>query len=146
MPSDSGGLESNSPQDWPHKVSHMANTSLKGLRVLVVEDEYFLAKDLEKALIAAGADVVGPIPDLVNALQQTVESAFDVAIIDINLRGSHAYAIGEILQRRGIPFVFATGYTASSIPKRFCQITRWEKPYDMGAMLADVARLCSGSE
>ena len=42
--------------------------SLEGRRVLVVEDEFFLADDLVRALKRHGAEVVGPVPSLDRAL------------------------------------------------------------------------------
>jgi len=47
-------------------------------RVLIVEDEYFLANDLAKALSASGAQVVGPIADLEEAVAQVGQGGFDV--------------------------------------------------------------------
>jgi DNA-binding NtrC family response regulator len=91
---------------------------------------------------AAGADVVGPIPNIADAVEQAAEGAFDVAVIDINLCGFASFVIAEQLQDRGVPFLFATGYSDVSIPARFRNVTRWEKPYLMDRLLADVARLC----
>jgi DNA-binding NtrC family response regulator len=132
-----------SPKERPREgPSATAGISLKGCRVLVIEDEYFLAKDLENSLSAAGAGVVGPIPNIADAVEQAAQGAFDVAVIDINLRGFASFVIAEQLQDRGVPFLFATGYSDVSIPARFRNVTRWEKPYLMDRLLADIARLC----
>ena len=80
-------------------------------RVLIVEDEYYLAADLELALKAQGAGVVGPICDLPDALSAVAKGGFDAAVIDVNLHGEFAYNVADALKRRGIPFVFATGYS-----------------------------------
>jgi len=66
---------------------------LNRCRVLVVEDEYLLAYDLEKALRDHGADVVGPIANLSEALSQVRRDGFDVAAIDINLHGQRGARI-----------------------------------------------------
>ena len=116
--------------------------SLAGCRVLVLEDEYFLASDLKDALIALGADVIGPIPDLDAACEQVAAGGFDVAIIDINLHDHETYRVADELQRAGIPFLFATGYSEKVIPDRFRDAVRWEKPYDLGKLVRDVGRLC----
>jgi CheY-like chemotaxis protein len=114
---------------------------LRGCRVLVVEDEFFLALDLESELRARGADVVGLIGDLPQAKRCVEQLTFDVAVININLRGEDAYPVADELARRQIPFVFATGYIASAIPTRFQDVSHWEKPFAMQEFSKDIARL-----
>ena len=82
---------------------------LKGCRVLIVEDEYFLANDLEKALQAHGAVVVGPFGDFEETRDQVGRDGFDVAILDVNLHDAMAYPIADELMLRDIPFAFYTG-------------------------------------
>jgi len=55
-------------------------------RVLIVEDEYFLADDLKKALQSEGAEIIGPISELPEAIIQIDQDRFDAAVIDINLQ------------------------------------------------------------
>lgn len=75
---------------------------LKGCRVLVVEDEFFQAKDLARTLSEAGAVPVGPVPsfrDAVEALDRN--DVIDAAVLDINLRGQIAYEVADVLANRG---------------------------------------------
>ena len=116
--------------------------SLAGCRVLVLEDEYLLASDLMDALIAIGAEVIGPISQLDRAQDQLAAGGFDVAVVDINLRGNETYPIADQLQRAGVPFLFATGYSEKLIPIRFRDVTRWEKPYDVSGLVEDLRELC----
>jgi CheY-like chemotaxis protein len=88
-------------------------------------------------------ELIGPIPDLDSARDQVAEGGFDVAVIDINLRGEDAYSIADELQRSDIPFVFATGYSQEIIPARFRNVIRWEKPYEVSALVEHVERLCN---
>jgi DNA-binding NtrC family response regulator len=111
-------------------------------RVLIVEDEWFLASDLQTALNSFGADVIGLVGDLDDARAQIAGGGFDVGVIDINLRGHHAFCIADELQRQGIPFVFATGYSAEVIPIRFANVARWEKPFDPHSLAQSVMQLC----
>ena len=113
-----------------------------GCRVLIVEDEYFVAQDLEQELKSIGATIVGPIADLSGAKDQISRNGFDVAIIDINLDGELAFPLADELMRQRIPFVFATGYGADIIPARFRGVMRWEKPFEMSKAITDMARLC----
>ncbi|MGU3362955.1 response regulator [Methylobacterium sp. M6A4_1b] len=88
----------------------MPEGHLSGRRVLVVEDEYFLADELDQALEEAGATVLGPAPS-VRAALDLLESgpAPDVATVDVNLGGEMAYPVAEALLARGVPFLFTTG-------------------------------------
>jgi CheY-like chemotaxis protein len=104
---------------------------LRGRRVLVVEDEYFIADDVAAELAALGADVVGPVPDLARAMAFVASSEpIDLAVLDINLQGEAVYPVADALMTRQVPFVFATGYGPSLIPDRYGDVQRWEKPYD----------------
>ncbi len=110
----------------------MALQDLKGCRVLLVEDEYYIAEDLGQRLTAHGAVLLGPVPTLEKALVMVEsEGRIDAAVVDVNLRGKSAIPLAEVLEGRGIPFVFATGYAASMLPVRYQHIPRWEKPYHL---------------
>jgi DNA-binding NtrC family response regulator len=114
---------------------------LAGCRVLIVEDEWFLASDLETLLKSVGADVAALVGDLDDARAQVASGGFDVGIIDINLRGSHAFCLADELQRQGTPFMFFTGYGADIIPARFANVIRVEKPFDLQALGRHVLHL-----
>lgn len=109
------------------------------IRILVVEDEYFVAADLAQALAAAGTAVIGPVSteDEALALLDAGER-IDGAVLDINLRGEMVYPLADALRERGVPFVFATGYGASILPIRFRGVPRWEKPFDYRALAQSI--------
>jgi CheY-like chemotaxis protein len=115
---------------------------VRGCRVLVVEDEYFIADDLKSVLEARGAYVVGPVGDLAEAIACVERNGFDVAILDINLRDEEAYVVADELVRQKIPFIFATGYAADAIPARFKNVIRLEKPYEGDKVAEAVGLLC----
>jgi CheY-like chemotaxis protein len=103
--------------------------SLAGRRLLVVEDEYFLADDLAKALRAEGAEVIGPASNVDAALDPLDETeGLDGAVVDINLQGEKAYPVADALIERAIPFMFATGYDQATIPARYGDVPRCQKP------------------
>lgn len=114
--------------------------ALRGRRLLVVEDEYMIAADLARILEDRGVDVIGPAGSIEDALELLVaDDRIDGAVLDLNLRGEHAYAIADALRERKVPFIFATGYDAWSIPEAYAQVPRLEKPVDPRAL----ARLLS---
>ncbi len=104
-------------------------------RVLVVEDEYFLADDLVGMLRDTGLDVVGPVGTLDDALRLVDEEQIDCAILDVNLRGQMAFPVADRLGEAGIPFVFATGYSRAAIPDRFRDVPHMEKPFQPARLL-----------
>ena len=104
------------------------NAALEGRRVLLVEDEYYIADDLRKALSEAGADVVGPCPTLLKALDAMDTQSFDCAVIDLNLHGESALPIADRLLDEGTPFAIATGYGSDSVPEHLKDVPRIEKP------------------
>jgi DNA-binding NtrC family response regulator len=114
---------------------------LAGCRVFVVEDEYFQASDLQRALTSLGADLIALAGDLDDARAQIKRGGFDIGILDIGLRGDKAFGLAEELQGQGIPFLFATGYGPEEIPAQFADVTRWEKPFDPNAVARDVLQL-----
>lgn len=116
--------------------------ALDGCRVLVLEDEYFLADDLANGLSALGAKIVGPISDLRTAQDQVSHGDFDVAVMDVKLRDEFVWSIADNLVKENIPFVFVTGYSASALPARFRSTKRWEKPCDISSLSETIRFLC----
>ncbi len=125
--------------------SAAADGTLAHRRVLIVEDEYFLADDLAHALRNLGAEIVGPVPtgEKAMALLQTVP--IDVAVLDINLRGQSVFPLADALRERSIPFVFATGYDEASVPPPYRDVPRWEKPFDPNELAKALPRFMSSS-
>lgn len=107
---------------------------LLGLRVLVVEDDYFLALELSTALRSAGADVIGPARDPESALAAIGCEHIDCGVLDINLQGRMGFQAALELRARGIPAIFATGYDRSTIPAELADLPHLEKPVDLAAL------------
>jgi CheY-like chemotaxis protein len=107
----------------------MRDDLLAGRRVLIVEDEYFLAEDLRAALIDVGVEVIGPAPSVEEALALIVAAPMiDAAVLDVNLRGDLVFPVADALHARAVPFVFASGYDRGSIPTRFADVPNVRKP------------------
>ncbi|ARO33746.1 response regulator protein (plasmid) [Rhizobium sp. NXC14] len=102
--------------------------------VLIVEDDYTLASELASKLSQAGINVVGPAPNVEQALKYIEDSKIEVAILDINLGGAMVFPVADELSRRNIPFFFATGYSRDVVPPRFADRIFVEKPLDTSAI------------
>lgn len=115
---------------------------LAGRRILVVEDEFFVAEDLSDMLRTAGAEVVGPVSTLPAALQLVECNASpDAAILDINLCGQPVYPLTQELGRRCVPMMFLTGYAPESIPREFAGVLVCEKPLGNAEIVEKVVRI-----
>jgi CheY-like chemotaxis protein len=104
--------------------------SLAGSRILVVEDECVIVMDMIETFQAKGAEVIGPAASVAAALELAATQKIDGAVLDLNLRGEMAYPVADLLQARGVPFIFATGYGDDAIPKRYAKVRRCQKPVD----------------
>lgn len=112
-------------------------SSLRGRRVLVVEDEYSMAEDLRHKLEGQGAVVLGPVPAVAEALDLLSQKpAPDFAILDVNLQGETVYPVVDGLRAQGIPCIFATGYDLQAIPPAYANVPRAEKPVEIRQLQA----------
>jgi DNA-binding response OmpR family regulator len=111
---------------------------LEGYRVLVVEDDYFVAQDLCSMLRARGASVVGPARNISVGRELANAHRPDCALLDINLHGEYAFDLAEELQMRGVRTVFTTGYDTSFIPPRLRHTACLQKPVDANALVQSI--------
>lgn len=115
---------------------------LTGRRILVVEDEYFLADDIGNALRALGAEIAGPVGHIEDAVAMMHNGGvLDAAVLDVNIRAEPIFPVARELKARQVPFVFTTGYDKLNIETEFQDVPLWNKPIDIGAMAQDLARL-----
>ena len=114
---------------------------LWGARVLVVEDEYYIADDVRRTLSAAGAEVIGPVSTVAAAFDEVERGDFDCAVVDLNLHGDSAVPVAEMLMKQGRSFAIATGYDSDVVPDRLKGVPRIEKPFDPRALLGLVLAL-----
>jgi DNA-binding NtrC family response regulator len=99
-------------------------------RVLFVEDEAMVSMLIEDMLLDLGVEVIGPATKIDQALSLAREAEIEAAVLDINIGGQHTFSVADILQARGIPVIFATGYGSSALPERFRSTPILHKPFD----------------
>ncbi len=98
--------------------------------ILVVEDEFLVAMQIEAVLRGAGWSVIGPAGTLAKAMSIAQTAMCDGAVLDVNLRGERVDEVAAILTERGIPFVFASGYGRENLPAAFRDSTGFlAKPF-----------------
>lgn len=110
-------------------------------RVLIVEDEWFIADDHERVLEAAGYEVVGPASTVDAALQLVDAGGVDAGLLDVALRNEVSYPVARRLAEIGVPFAFVTGYAARDLPEPFAGVTILGKPVAQATLLATLDEL-----
>jgi CheY-like chemotaxis protein len=105
------------------------SAELEGLRVLVVEDEFLVAMDIQAMLHDLGCEVMGPTGDLESALRIAGEEVLNLALLDVNIGGEPVTAVAEALVARAVPIVFCTGYQAENWCNRYPAAPTLIKPF-----------------
>ncbi|NBB71770.1 MAG: response regulator [Alphaproteobacteria bacterium] len=116
-------------------------SGLADKRILLAEDEFLIALTAEDALVALGAVVIGPAYSLATGLTLAAAAALDGAVLDVNLNGEDSRPVAELLARRCVPFVLATGYDRVDNPYAAPVVA---KPYDEGRIDAALRRALAG--
>jgi CheY-like chemotaxis protein len=120
--------------------------ALRGMRVLVVEDNALVASSLALLLKTAGIHTIGPVGRLALAVRLATTASFDAAVLDIKLNQEPVWAVADVLAARRIPFAFATGYDAEvMLPPRYADAPVLSKPHSDRALFAVLRTLLAGS-
>jgi CheY-like chemotaxis protein len=113
-----------------------------GRLVLVVEDEFLIAMDLEQLLRRHGWRVLGPAATVAAALRLLRGAMPDVALLDVNLGGELVTPVAVELRARGVPFVLASAYDRLGLLRDavLAAAPNVGKPTDERRLLAALAR------
>ncbi len=107
------------------------SSPLAGLRVFVVDDEALVAMLLEDMLSDLGCVVVATAGRVDQALEMLGDpaTAFDLAVLDVNVAGESILPVAAAVEARGASMVFATGYGQSGVPAPFRDRPTLQKPF-----------------
>ena len=114
---------------------------LVGKRILIVEDEAFVAMDMETTLAEAGCEVVGPVASVEKGKLIVADTSCDAALLDANLAGCPVDELAALLTQKNIPFAFVTGYGRESLPEAFRVSAVLAKPFSPDQLRALVGAL-----
>ena len=84
-------------------------------RVLVVEDEFLIALELQAILEAGGFQVLGPLATVAAALDRLQTERPDAAILDVSVRGQWITPVAHVLRAMKVPFVLASAYAPADL-------------------------------
>jgi DNA-binding response OmpR family regulator len=119
---------------WADRIRH--------LKVLVVEDDALVGLFLESLFETVGVEQAVEVAQTLEAAHWLAHSgAFDIALLDVYLNGEPSFAVAEVLQARGIPFAFASGYTSDEARQRFPGVPLLAKPFQVAELEGVVSGL-----
>jgi CheY-like chemotaxis protein len=110
-------------------------------RILVVEDEYLIRMLLKDMLADLGYTIAAAVGTIAEASEFAATGEFDVAILDVNVDGETIYPVAEILAKRGLPFVFVSGYGERSLAEPYRDRPALQKPFQSEQLKKTLAAL-----
>jgi light-regulated signal transduction histidine kinase (bacteriophytochrome)/CheY-like chemotaxis protein len=127
-----------------HAIDAVEDPKLEALLAasLVVEDNLFIAVDVEDLLRMLGAQTVDVVRSVSEACEILSRQRFTFALLDINLGHETSFPIAEMLQRMNIPFAFGTGYGERlALAETLADVPIVTKPYHRDALIKVLTRL-----
>jgi len=110
---------------------------LKGLPILIVEDEAVIAMCLAEMIADLGGCVVGPVGKVSDALALIEEAPIAAAILDANLLDRDVTPVALALTERALPFIIHSGTgLPDELAQRYPDLPLVLKPAHSMAVLA----------
>jgi DNA-binding response OmpR family regulator len=108
------------------------------VRILILEDDPFIALDLQAILEADGHEVVGVFDSLDDAYEH-LEDGFDYALLDVDVVGGKSFGVANALAERRIPFAFVSASSPGELPHSLRQAAFIPKPFEERTILQSLA-------
>ena len=124
-------------------MSDQATHPLRGVRVLIVEDSWHVAKALASLLTDIGMVVIGPISTIAEAEPLVAEQQPELAVVDVYLKGQLAFGLVDWLHERGVRVIVLASYLGSGKPLDKASAVL-QKPYDAQELLATMCEVMQG--
>ena len=104
-------------------------------RILIAEDNYLMATEVEEFVRDCGYAVAGAAPSVERGLALIAKDAVDGAVLDIDLAGTPSFPMCRALTDKGVPFLFLSAYTPNTIvPDEFRTTPQLTKPFEPAAL------------
>jgi DNA-binding response OmpR family regulator len=97
-------------------------------RILVVEDDNYLAMEMSWMIEDAGHSVVGPEASVEASRKVLARHRVDLALLDVLLGGETVFPVSRLLDRLGTPFIFVTVCAPSALPAEYRARPLFAKP------------------
>jgi CheY-like chemotaxis protein len=126
------------------KAKSGAAISIKGRRILVVEDSPVVGPFTADLLEELGCVAVGPAPNMAAARELIESERLDAALVDVHIRGERVFPLCDALAARGVPFILTSGYADWNMPEKWRGCPRLQKPYTL-AQIEEALRTLLGA-
>src|SRR5690606_6401548 len=103
-------------------------------RILIVEDEFLAALEMQGMIEQRGGSVAGPVGRLEQAMNIVGSETLDAGVLDVALDSLTSYPIADELARQGVPVIFVTGYAGGMLPDRLAAAPKLSKPVTRKAL------------
>jgi len=114
-----------------------------GCRILLVEDSPVVGPFTADLLGDLGCEVVGPAPTMAAARELIEKEEFEAALMDVHIRGERVFPLCEALEAKGVPFIFTSGYADWTMPGKWRDRPRLQKPYTIDQVKDALTELLS---
>jgi len=116
-----------------------------GLSVFLVEDEALIRMMIADMVEELGHHVVAEADNVRDASAFAMTAQYDFAILDINLKGLYVDPVADLIERRGKPFLFATGYGPELLPSLLRRRPILRKPISLDQLKVMIDSLFPGA-
>jgi CheY-like chemotaxis protein len=114
--------------------------------IFLVEDETLIRMMLVQMVEELGHTVVAEAASVNDGRSRAEIEDFDLAILDINLRGFNVQPVAQVISRRGLPFFFLTGYGRRGVPDGFKGLPVLDKPCTAEELKSTIDTVLSNRE
>ncbi|MCO5090325.1 response regulator [Bosea sp. (in: a-proteobacteria)] len=109
------------------------------IRVLIVEDDPFIAMDIETAVadeLGDGVELI--VVESVAEARRMTGQRLDCALLDINVVDGETFEVARVLQDTGTPFAFVSGSAPHDVPAPLRGARFLRKPFSTREVAAFV--------
>jgi DNA-binding response OmpR family regulator len=107
----------------------MMERAQTSVAVLLVEDEALIRMMFEDVLLELGHSIAVKAGDLASGLSFAKECDYQLAILDVNLKGRPAFPIADVVRARGKALLFVTGYGSAGLAADYKGAVVLQKPF-----------------
>lgn len=100
------------------------------IRILIVEDDPFIAMDIEAAVadkLGTGAELI--VAESVADARIAAATRLSCALLDIDVIGGKTFDVAASLLESGTPFAFVSGSAPSEVPNSLRDVRFMRKPF-----------------
>ncbi len=112
--------------------------------IFLVEDEALIRMMVSEMVEELGHRVIAEAGSVVEARSLAEIEEYDLAILDINLRGMNVRPVAEAIAARGLPLLFLSGYGPAGVPDGFKGMPVLHKPCTPEALRSTIDAVLSG--